>query len=441
MNNLRISFIIPLYNHLDYSKKNLLSLRSTIPQNLSYEIIMIDDASEDETADWLNSLSDPNIHKIFNAENLGYAKTNNIGVRQAKGEVLVLINNDLIFSEGWLEPMLDILDRPELNAGIVGNVQRRVVDNEIDHAGVKVTVRGQIDHIRAIHKDSSIDCLRMFAVTGACLMIRREDFINAGYFDETYLNGVEDIELCMSVKKNGKSVYLASKSVIQHHVSLSRDRASIQNEINSRTFYKKWREDIKRELSSIWLNILKSPSVNTEEMKLLDGSLTESFMMSPNLAARVIAENFISREELRWTNLIDKINSNESVEKKCTLKGIRYLTSQQFYLPAGDAEIQVADTYSVVNFYVCGKRIDSLNESDLAITIMVNDTQKKTIRLDRSANINVGIINPILVRGLTNAFKVRINFYDKEKDLLGDSASHLVAFTHFVIDDQKIKPH
>jgi hypothetical protein len=320
----------------------------------------------------------------------------------------------------------------------VGNVQRRVVDNEIDHAGVKVTVRGQIDHIRAIHKDSSIDCLRMFAVTGACLMIRREDFINAGYFDETYLNGVEDIELCMSVKKNGKSVYLAPKSVIQHHVSLSRDRASVQNEINSRTFYKKWREDIKRELSSIWFNILKSPSVNTEEMKLLDGSLTESFMMSPNLAARVIAENFISREELRWTNLIDKINSNESVEKKCTLKGMRYLTSQQFYLPAGDAEIQVADTYSVVNFYVCGKRIDSLNESDLAITIMVNDTQKKTIRLDRSANINVGIINPILVRGLTNAFKVRINFYYKDKFLLVDIAINLVDFTHFVIDDLKI---
>lgn len=419
----------------------LSSLLSSIPKNISYEIIVIDDASKDETANWLNSLSDPNIHKIFNDENLGYAKTNNIAVRQAKGEVLVLINNDLIFSEGWLEPMLDILNRPELNAGIVGNVQLRVVDNEIDHAGVRVTSRGQIDHMREIPEDLTLNYIRTFAVTGACLMIRKDDFIKAGYFDEAYLNGVEDIDLCMSIKKSGKSIYLAPRSVIQHHVSLSRDRVSIQNEINSRIFYKKWREEIKRELSSIWINILKTPNNYQEDIKLLDGTLTESFIGSPYLASRIVAESFISREELRWTNLIDKTSPNESLDKRCTLKGFKHLVTQRLYLPLSDAEIHVSNISSVINFYVCGRRIDTLNNGDLAITILVNDMQRKIVPLDTAGNINAGIINPVLVGGLINTFKVRINFYDKEKDLVGGDASHLVAFTHFVIDDQIIKPH
>ena len=82
-----LSFIVPLFNHVEESKVMLKTLIATIPENTHYEIILINDASTDATKDWLSTLQLPYVKIIHNETNQGFAKTNNIAVRQASGEV------------------------------------------------------------------------------------------------------------------------------------------------------------------------------------------------------------------------------------------------------------------------------------------------------------------------------------------------------------------
>ncbi|MCK4494250.1 MAG: glycosyltransferase, partial [Methylococcales bacterium] len=174
--NISISFIIPLFNHLQQSKEMLASLLATLPRHLSYEIILIDDASTDETQVWMRQLTHKNIRLIFNTINCGYAKSNNKAVKMAKGNILCLLNNDLILCTGWLEPMLDILLNPNLKAGIIGNIQYKVVDNSLNHAGIQLNHLAKIEHINYLSSTSPL-FKRTFAVTGACSVLFRKDFI------------------------------------------------------------------------------------------------------------------------------------------------------------------------------------------------------------------------------------------------------------------------
>ena len=434
----KVSFIVPLFNHVEYSKAMLSSLCCSLPNDLSYEIILIDDASSDSTVQWLNSLDSSFIKKILNPINLGYAKSNNIAVSQAKGKFIALINNDLLFDSGWLEPILEILENPCCNAGIVGNIQYRVIDNSIDHAGVVLTNIGKIDHLHNL--PSEVDgFVRSFAVTGACMLLCREDFVDAGFFDEAYLNGAEDIDLCFKVRASGKYIYLSSKSFIHHHVSLSRDRFNIQNEINSRRLHAKWRNELKQQLTKQWVILLQN--ADNSFFQYIDGDLYPGFITKFYNAAGVIAEHFLLREEQRWSKLIDNVDLNQDIASRTQFKGLRFIDSHNLYLINTKPEVVLKGVDSVVNFYVCGRRIDPANQDNLAITISVNHVQYKILRLESGPNINLGIISPILLKGIDNVFRIEVNFIDPDDfELLGD-ASHLIYISHFVIDDKLVKKH
>ena len=435
MSNPTISFIVPLFNHVHYSKVMLDSLINSIPPDLPYEIILIDDGSSDGTQSWIRSLNNPEIKKIFNQKNLGYAKSNNIAIRQAKGQYLALLNNDIILTEHWLQPMLDIIESPILNAGVVGNIQYRAKDQTIDHAGVELGLNGQFKHISTYSEDRSYS--KCFAVTGACVLVKRDDFIETDCFDDDYINGGEDLDLCFTMKGLGKNIYISYGSKIYHHVSISRDRQNIQNEKNSRRVQGKWRSNIKSELSKKWINVLLEKD-HHQINSWIDGDLAENFIASAHLAARVLAEHFLCREESRWKKLLDGVDLNDGLEKKCSAKGIRYIENHQCYLVDPEFEFHVKNLDSAINFFVCGKRVDPKLKEDLAIVINVNDIQIKLIELAQGPNINVGIINPIFLSGMDNRFKISCYFIDpSSKALLGD-ASKSIAVTHFVLNDMEI---
>jgi GT2 family glycosyltransferase len=251
-----VSFIIPLYNHLEQTKAMYESLLMTLPSNLNFEVIFIDDFSSDGTREWLASIGSPKVSYILNDENYGYAKTNNIAVSFSEGDFLFFLNNDLVFKDNWIEPMIGLIENPYLSAGIVGNVQFRVDNNQIDHAGVVVTEKGKIEHKKSISKQSML-YESVFAVTGACFLIKKNDYLDIGGFDESFINGGEDVDLCLGIKNLGKKVYVCIKSNVYHHVSLSRDLTNIQNEKNSRRFFSKWRKEIKAELAKNWYALIE----------------------------------------------------------------------------------------------------------------------------------------------------------------------------------------
>lgn len=434
---IKISFIVPLFNHVEHSKMMLASLFHSLPSDLSFEIILIDDASSDATGDWLYGLDYSCVKKIVNIDNLGYAKSNNIAVSQAKGEMLALINNDLIFESGWLEPMLDVLENPYLNAGIVGNIQYKVVDHSLDHAGVQVTPTGKLEHIQVLSPESPAYS-RVFAVTGACCLIRKSDFDAVSGFDEGYVNGGEDVDLCLALKQLGKSAYVANHSKIQHHVSLSRDRTSIQNEKNSRRSLIKWRDQLKIEITRLWQLTLQQPN---HKYDLIDGEFYDDFLKSPQIASRLLAEHFILVEEHRWSKLIDDVDFNQDIASRTVFKGMQFIDRHDFYLINAKSEVVVRSVASVINFYVCGRRINPANQDDIVITISVNNIQYKVLKLESVANINLGIVSPILIQGIDNIFKINFSFIHLDSGELFGDANDLIHISHFVIDDKLVKNH
>jgi len=427
-----VTILIPVFNNVIASQKLYENLRQFYFWGEGIEIIFIDDKSYDQTPNWLISLADPCIKVIFNKANLGYAKSNNIGVAQASGDILILLNNDLEFDAEWLEPMLSMLESPTLNAGIVGNVQRRISDGSIDHVGFELTPQGKFVHKQQL-PDSSIGYSKVPAVTGACLAIRRSDYEAVGGFDEGFLNGGEDVDLCYKVAALGKSIYVSHESQIKHHVALSRDLKSPQNEKNSRLLFQKWRPEIKNELTKVWTPLLSSDIAYSQN---LDGNLNSRFLAAPSAAARTISENVLAREEHRWSRELDDKDLNFGIGKQISVSGVRYSNALLGYIVDDEIEVTLKDVSSIQNFYVCGRRLNDASTERLEVSISVNGIQHKTFTLGADRHINVGIIDPILLSGMDNIFTITIQ--SKAENGLYIGAGQAVVITHFVIDEKTV---
>ena len=251
---MRVSFIIPLYNCLPLTQAMLASLRTTLPADLDHEIILIDDGSTDGTHEWLTTLNHPAIRVLLNERNLGYAAANNRGAAIAGGELLALLNNDLILAPRWLEPMLAAHHSLGGRAGLVGNVQLNADSGEVDHVGIIIDARGKPEHDRT--PPSRLARLfapvsRVPAVTAACVVLGRALWQQLGGFDQGYVNGGEDVDLCFRVRAAGRVNAVALRSVVRHHVSSSVGR-KLHDEENSRRLAQRWRREFALAAARRW---------------------------------------------------------------------------------------------------------------------------------------------------------------------------------------------
>ncbi len=251
---MQVSFIIPLYNCLPLARAMLASLQATLPAGLAHEIILVDDGSTDGTREWLRTLEAP-CRVVLNERNLGYAKTNNRGAALARGEILALLNDDLVLLPGWLPPMLRAL-RHEPLAGIVGNVQFDAKSGTIDHAGIGINLQGKPEHARTLPRPrwwsrTLASARRAPAVTGACLVIARTLWQQLGGLDEGFVNGGEDVDLCFRARAAGRETYVALDSVVLHHVSSSPGR-KLRDEENSYRLATRWQREFVREATRAW---------------------------------------------------------------------------------------------------------------------------------------------------------------------------------------------
>ena len=242
-----VSFIIPLFNCLPLTQAMLASLRATLPAGLASEIIFVDDGSTDGTRAWLETLrGDPSIRIVLHERNLGYAAANNHGAALATGELLVLLNNDLLLTPRWLEPMLAVHRELGASAGLVGNLQSDVATRALDHAGIAINHQGKPEHIRQRSIFSRLlrfSRQEVVAVTGACVLVRRELWTQLGGFDEAFVNGCEDVDLCLRARAAGFVNAVANHSIVLHHVSSSPGR-KLRDEANTRRLVQHWRETL-----------------------------------------------------------------------------------------------------------------------------------------------------------------------------------------------------
>ena len=234
-----LTIITAVYNQLARTQAYWQSLLLHSP-NDPWEIIWIDDCSTDGTPEWLQSIQSDRCRVILNKKNQGFAANNNKGARIALGDRLLLLNNDLILTENWLQPLLKNLElAPEI--GIVGNVQIEVASGKMDHAGVWFDLVGCPAHE---HKGESVKQLKgpgnfCVAVTAACWLIKRDLFLASGGFDERYKNGGEDIDLCLRLHKMGYQQFVSYESIIYHHVHSSPGR-KLRDLENQALFLNNW---------------------------------------------------------------------------------------------------------------------------------------------------------------------------------------------------------
>ncbi|MFZ5644999.1 MAG: glycosyltransferase [Bacillota bacterium] len=222
-----VSIIIPVFNQVKYTKKCINSLLSTLSKT-NAEIIIVDNGSSDETGLYLKTLPQ-NFRIITNNKNLGFSKACNIGAKAARGKYLVFLNNDTVALPSWLEEMLNIIEGEE-NVGVVGS-RLLFPDGTIQHAGVLIACN-KVDPLFAVHAFYRVpghlpeanEFREYQAVTGACLLIKKDLFFEVNGFNEVYINGYEDIDLCFKIKHKGYRVVYCPKSVLYHHESVSQGR-------------------------------------------------------------------------------------------------------------------------------------------------------------------------------------------------------------------------
>lgn len=212
----RTSIIIPVWNHCGHSYRCLQSILANTDE-ATYEVIVVDNGSSDETGELLSNSA--NIKVIRNQSNQGYLLACNQGAGSARGEYLLFLNNDTTVTRGWLESMTGLLD----GDSTIGAVGAKLVfgNGALQEAGGIIWSDGSTaGYGRGEDPDDPEFCYRREVdyCSGACLLVRRDLFVNLGGFDETYSPAYyEDADLCLEIKRLGYRVVYQPEARIIHH--------------------------------------------------------------------------------------------------------------------------------------------------------------------------------------------------------------------------------
>jgi len=231
-----VSIVIPVHNQLQFTQQCLVSVENSTEQGL-YEVIVVNDASTDGTEEYLHVWSGgkPWLRGVTNSENKGFARSCNQGAGQATSKYLMFLNNDTVVTPGWLSPLVEILE----NQPDIGIVAPKLIfpDGTIQHCG-KVWGEWQLprshpDHIyyRESGNAPHVNRPRDFQIlTGACLLLRREEFFRYGPFDEQYENGWEDDDLCYAYREQGLRIHYCPAATVVHFQSVTLNEGLSQDE-------------------------------------------------------------------------------------------------------------------------------------------------------------------------------------------------------------------
>jgi len=252
-----VSIIIPTKDRIDVLKTCIDSIveKSTYK---NIEIVVLDNQSTDViTIEYLNAISqtDPRVRVLKYDLPFNYSLINNYAVESAKGEVLLFLNNDMeVISPDWLESMLGHTLRPEV--GAVG-CKLYYPDDTVQNAGIVIGVSRFVGEsykryarIARGYKSGLMIDRNVSAVTGACMMIRRETFEEVGGFDEQYQIAYNDVDLCLKIRSKGYLIVWTPFAEFYHHESLTRGKPSTkekwQREMSERNYLlSKWDKVIK----------------------------------------------------------------------------------------------------------------------------------------------------------------------------------------------------
>lgn len=226
-----VSIVIPLFNQVEYTRQCVESLRRHKMENA--EVLLIDNGSTDGTSEYLVSCTDLNI--IRNRANLGCAGAWNQGVRETSSEWVVILNNDVIVSSGWLTGLLAAAELEGLDV-----VSPGIREGEHNY-DIESYARDYVERMKNVVRHGMAD--------GICFMVHRRVFETIGLFDENFRIGqFEDTDFFRRAKESGFRLGTTGRSFIHHFGSVTQ-KALAQGEVErpymaeNRAYYrKKWHQ-------------------------------------------------------------------------------------------------------------------------------------------------------------------------------------------------------
>lgn len=249
-----VSLIVPTRDHKALLAKCVDSLLKTDYPRL--EIIVVDnDSQQPATLDYLQSLESGAVKVIRYPHRFNYSRINNLAVEQAEGGIVGLINDDVEAMDGqWLKAMVTHLLRP--NVGAVG-AKLLWRNGMVQHAGVLLGMNGIAGHIGNDWEESDLGYFgynqvarKVSAVTAACLICRKSDYLALGGLDEqAFPVAFNDVDFCMRLVEAGKYILWTPEAKLWHAESASRGRDDLPEKLarlekEKTEFKRRWGEKL-----------------------------------------------------------------------------------------------------------------------------------------------------------------------------------------------------
>lgn len=279
----KVSIILVTYNQYEYTQKCINSIFKHTKKN--YEVIVVDNASADNTVKELKK--NKNIRLICNNENLGFPKAVNQGINAAIGENILLLNNDTVVTEGWLERMVEVIEsHPSI--GIVGPMSNSVSGVQLDQNAKYNTMQEMELYAAKIKEINNKKAGAFPRVAFLCTLIKRELIDKIGGLDERFTPGnFEDDDFCLRAQLAGYKTVIAADVFIHHYGSKSftaKGTGDYQKrlDINKQIFVEKWGADPE----GIWL---RNEKINSRSFKCPINKNT--FIQNYERAAALIEDN------------------------------------------------------------------------------------------------------------------------------------------------------
>ena len=369
-----VSIIILTRNGSHYIKNlfKFLKMNTFYP---NFEVIVVDNNSNDDTLSFLSkNIYNFKLKIIKNFENKSFSIANNEAVNLAEGELLLFLNNDVIPLKGWLcELVKECLNNPK-----VGSIGSKLIypnkkdfkfNCKIQHVGIAFRYEGDFYRPYNIGNGQNINNFnekaKRAALTAACLLVRKDRFLEVGGFDENYKYGYEDVDLGLKLLKKGyENIYMPTS--ILYHYEFGTQNKDKSNEIrkrrlnNIKIFQKKWHVFIKKRYWEEKINsknflFSEKPlhiafAVSNKGENVAEGDYFTALELANEFKKFGWKTSFLSRKHNEWYELDESIDilivlidSYDLSKIKCKNKKIitiawarnwfdRWIKNKSFYL-------------------------------------------------------------------------------------------------------------
>jgi len=248
---IKASIVVPVHDQLQATLTCLRAVANNT-SDVPYEVILVDDSSGPELVDALKHVRGARV--VRNDVNQGFLRSANRGIATARGDFVVLLNNDTEVQPGWLSAMVDLAESDE----DIGAVAAKILlpDWRIQEAGGIIWRDGSAMHAgRGEHRyEASYNYVRPVDYgSAACLLVRGDLLRELGGFDDRYAPAYyEDADLCFAIRARGRRVMYQPRAEVLHHEGTSHGvdvtvGVKANQTRNATVFREKWAEVLDRE--------------------------------------------------------------------------------------------------------------------------------------------------------------------------------------------------